>query len=518
MISMRRFAVVLTFLANAVLPLTARGQGIVPTDFSDVAVRGQLDYPTDFAFLPDGRLFVIEQYTARVRLVMGSGAFGTFDPALTVDSVRIGGERGLLSIAIDPRWPSSPYVYVYACHLDGFIHVTRYQAIGDLADGSSGNLRLDAASKYCLLRDIPDVSGFDNGGAMRFAADSTLFVSLGQDDSYCGAQDTTSLRGVILRLEVRGLPASGPPDKALLVATGNPFVAHANRNARLVWALGLRNPYRIQHDAPTGRLFVADVGEGLWEEIDIDDAPALNFGWPRMQGNVPHASCPGPVPAMTAPIYVYARPGSGTNVAVIGAGVYRATGCPACPFPPEYEGDYFFSDYYQGFLRRLKLSGGTWSIAPAVPGQPDASNWGTGFNEVSGWVEGPDGALWYCRQATSGASFSGQIRKIRYGGLLGVADPRVAAVRFGPPAPSPARGGTRLTFTLARDARTSLRLYDGGGRLVVVLAPERWTIAGTHEIAWDGRGADGVPAAAGIYFAVLRVDGASHMQRLPLVR
>src|SRR5205085_8974410 len=126
------------------------------------------------------------------------------------------------------------------------------------------------------------------------------------------------------------------------------------------------------------------------------------------------SSCPGigSTGVMSAPIYAYDR--SGFTASVISGGVYRGGSCVSCNFPLEYQGDFFFSDYYEGFLRRLKYSEGVWDLAPPVPGQPNGIDWATGFRQVSDYQNGPDGALWYCRMAYDFQDDTGEIRRIYF--------------------------------------------------------------------------------------------------------
>jgi len=481
---------------------------------------GDLYFPVGMAFLPDGRLVVAEKQ-GTLRLIV-EGKLGAVDPFGTVDSVQSAAPRkGLLGVAVDARWPGRPYVYVCYDALGSTVRVSRYKAVGDLDVGTSVVLGLDPESRYDVLRDLPDTSAANGCGALRFGPDSMLYVSLGDGNDPCSAQDTTSLRGVVLRLEVSGLPegAGGPPDRSLLVPPDNPFVEHPNPSARLVWTLGLRNPFRFHVDRADGALFIADVGESAFEEINRAEAGGLCFGWPYFEGGAAHAaSCapPGPTGCST-PVYAYGDRSPGGMASVIGGDVYRGAGCTNCNFPPGYEGDYFFSDYYAGFLRRLKLVGGSWQIAAPVPGQPSGTDWGLGFEGVSDYATGPDGALWYCRNGDGNAG--GEIHRIVYVAPNSSAPAaRADGVTFSPPFPSPASGAVRFAYALPRPARVTLVLFDAGGRPVRRVVPSTFQSAGRYSPAWDGRLEDGREAAPGVYLARLRVDGASLERRVALLR
>jgi glucose/arabinose dehydrogenase len=263
---------------------------------------------------------------------------------------------------------------------------------------------MDAASRYDLVTSIPDNANNHNGGTVRFGPDGMLYVSLGEDAQPCAAQDTSSLRGVILRLDVTRLPEGpgGPPPAALITPAGNPF-PNGSLNARVIWAYGLRNPFRFHIDPVTGALFIADVGQDTWEEADFAPQAGMNFGWPIREGNAAYnAACPA-VGALTAPILTFDHD---EGSSVMSAGVYRRPPTSRNGFPLGYEGDYFCSDYYTGFMWRMKRTGTAWAVAPAVPGQPSSTHWGSGFETVSDYLVGADGALWYCSQS------GGQVRRV----------------------------------------------------------------------------------------------------------
>ena len=151
-----------------------------------------------------------------------------------------------------------------------------------------------------------------------------------------------------------------------------------------------------------------------------------------------------PDPSPTPGIYAYDR--SGFTAAVISAGVYRTIGCSACSFPQEYDGDYFFSDFYDGFMRRLKFTDNGWQLAAPVQGQPNALDWGRGFQEIADYLNGPDGALWYCKMSYDFTPGTGEIRRVYYESPVNsVTDRPTAGVELAPRAsdavPRPRRAG-----------------------------------------------------------------------------
>lgn len=510
-------------LALAATAPRALAQVALPDGFRDSLVVGSLNLPTSLAFLPDGRLLFVEQTSKRIRLLV-RGALSPTDPVGTVDSVNTSGlERGLLGIAVDPGWPARPYVYVHCDHANGnTIRISRYELQGDLAGTGSGALALVAGSRRDILAGLPDAASNHNGGTVRFGTDGKLYASIGDDAMGCLAQDITSWHGVIFRLDVSNVPAGGGPAPSLATITpaDNPFVGNASPAARLVWAFGLRNPFRFHVDYSTGGLFVTDVGENTWEEVNQVTAGGKNLGWPGFEANeTGDPTCPEALPP-TFPIYAYDH---SFGQAVISAGQYPPIAVPAAAgvFPSEYGGDYFFSDYYTGYLWRLKRTAGNWAIAPPVAGQPDPGIWAFGFDGVSDWMPGPDGMLWYCRQYTTGAN-TGQIGAIAWSESTPPPPPPppgpVARVSFATPYPQPSGGVVTLAFNHSVDGVVTLRVFDLRGRLVRVLMDRRLDVAGDRTVVWDGLDDDGRKAPSGLYVAKLEAPGGERARRIVLVR
>jgi hypothetical protein len=176
----------------------------------------------------------------------------------------------------------------------------------------------------------------------------------------------------------------------------------------LIWAWGFRNPFRIQVDPATGDVFIADVGWNTWEEVSQATEGGQNFSWPGFEANMPYLTCPRVGPD-TPPIYAVNHTEGWAAVMV--AGVYRRPPGANRPFPVEYEGDLFLSDYYATVMRRLRRNGKSWSVAPPVAGQPSLVNWASGLWTVPDYAISPDGSLWYSRMGPVGPSL-GEIRRI----------------------------------------------------------------------------------------------------------
>ncbi len=504
----RSLKVAALVLVSALTAVPRPAGAALPTDFADQLVVSGLSQPSSFAFLPDGRMIIVEQNTRNVVLALADGTKST---RLTITDVNTSGnERGLLGVAVDPDWPTRPYVYFYFDQTPSIkIYISMYTASGDLTDPNSTTINF--AGRYNIITDIPDAASNHNGGTLRFGPDGMLYASLGEDAHPCGAQDPTLLKGNILRLDVSALPGagSGPPARSVITPTDNPFYPSGNPNMDLVYAYGLRNPFRFHIDPMDGTLFIADVGQSAWEEVD-ECKGGENFGWPGFEGPAFRTStCPPTSP--TGPIAWYDR--SGFTASIISATLYRPTPGGIYNFPTDYHGDYFFAEYYQGFIRRIKKTGGTWAPAPGVPGQPNANDWATAIANVSDYAVGPDGGLYYCKQFSSPS-----IRRIVYTANQGAADPGPRppiALRAYPNPFVRSLGSVTVEFSAPAGAAANLDVFDIGGRRVMSL-PGIIAEEGPTRITWDGTGEAGRALKAGVYWIRVGVNETSETTRVVL--
>jgi glucose/arabinose dehydrogenase len=269
--------------------------------------------------------------------------------------VTSGGERGLLSMAFDPQYAANGFFYVYYTSApNGDIVVERYGgAVGADVAGTTPTPVIT----------IPHPGAANhNGGLLMFDPDGMLVLGTGDGggggDPSSNAQNLTALLGKLLRLDVRTLPYTIPPT--------NPFVGRTDARQE-IWAFGLRNPWRYAYDRGTtpAVLYVADVGQDAWEEIDAVAASAagLNYGWNRLEGS--HCY-PASVTVCTVnggtvtPIAEYDH--SAGRCSITGGFVYRGAAIP------EVSGQYFYSDYCAGFLASLDgtrttgFTTRTWSV------------------------------------------------------------------------------------------------------------------------------------------------------------
>jgi glucose/arabinose dehydrogenase len=298
----------------------------VPTGFTDTVVAGGLNTPTAMALAPDGRIFVCQQGGA-LRVIKNGVLLPTPFLTVTVDS---SGERGLLGIAFDPNFVSNQLVYIYYTATTPTIHnrISRFTASGDVA----------LAGSETIVMDLPNLSTATNhnGGALHFGPDGNLYVAVGDNANGANAQTLATRLGKMLRITSTGaIPAD------------NPFFNQATGDNRAIWALGLRNPFTFSFQPGVGRMFINDVGQNIWEEIN-DGIAGSNYGWPTCEG-----FCNPPNPSFRDPIFAYAN--DANTCAITGGAFYN----PQVPqFPSNFIGNYFFADFCGGWIRRLNPAAG----------------------------------------------------------------------------------------------------------------------------------------------------------------
>jgi glucose/arabinose dehydrogenase len=288
----------------------------------------------------DPRLFVVEK-GGRIRIVQ-EGALLPL-PFLDLSAqVSAGGEQGLLGLAFDPQYATTGRFVVHYTNLAGDNRVSAFRVSQD------PNIA-DPLSEVAILG-VDQPFPNHNGGQVLFGADGTLYVTLGDggssNDPGGRGQSLADLLGSILRIQpLDGGGYAIPPD--------NPFVEVPETRPE-IWSYGLRNPWRMDLDAATGDLYVADVGQGRWEEVSVSVAGAgagrgANFGWSIMEGPecVGTSSCD--QTGLELPVVWYDHD---RGCSITGGFVYRGAAIPAL------QGHYFYSDYCAGFVRSFRLEGG----------------------------------------------------------------------------------------------------------------------------------------------------------------
>jgi glucose/arabinose dehydrogenase len=314
----------------------------------DVVAEG-LDAPVDIATAGDGsgRIFVVEQ-TGAIRIVKADHLQPT--PFLAIaDRVAAGGERGLLGLAFHPDYPADPRFFVDYTNVDGNTVVASYRVSPTDPD------QADPASETILLT-ITQPYANHNGGALVFGTDGMLYVGMGDGgsggDPQGNGQALDTLLGKILRIDVLGPDATAT--KPYGIPSDNPYAeVDASPGARPeIWLSGMRNPWRIRVDDATGILWIGDVGQAAWEEIDAI-TPAMggaNLGWNTMEGTHCFATDPCDRSGLTLPVAEY---GHDVGCAVVGGVVVHGGGVPAIA------DRYVFAD---------ECSGNIWTLDPTGDG------------------------------------------------------------------------------------------------------------------------------------------------------
>lgn len=286
---------------------------------------GGFDSPLELKHAGDDRLFVVE----RGGLIKILNSDGTVNPTPFLDISSIttsGGERGLLGLAFHPDYSNNGHFYVYYINLSGNTQISRFTVSGDpdVADSSSELQMLSFTQPFTN----------HNGGHLAFGPDGMLYIASGDGgsggDPQNNSQTLSTLLGKILRLDVDAPAPYIPAD--------NPFIDNPS-GLDEIWAYGVRNPWKFSFDSETGDLWIADVGQNAWEEINRTPGTeaGLNFGWRCYEGNNPFNTngCP-PQSELTFPLAVYANASS--RCSVTGGYVYRGDEFPAI------QGLYFFAD------------------------------------------------------------------------------------------------------------------------------------------------------------------------------
>jgi glucose/arabinose dehydrogenase len=326
-------------------------------------VQGNLSSPVHVTHAGDGsgRLFIVEQ-AGRIRIRKNGALLDT--PFLDIGRrVSCCGERGLLSVAFPPHYRTKPHFYVYYTDSAGDLAVARYRVTAnpDVAD---------PASEEVVLKINHPVFSNHNGGQLAFGPDGYLYIGTGDGggsgDPENHAQNSRSLLGKILRIDVE----SGVFPYA--IPATNPYRGNPTNFRGEIWALGVRNPWRFSFDRRTGDLYIGDVGQDAYEEIDFQSAASRggeNYGWrcrEGLHGYAGHASeCTGLT--LTDPVAEYSHDG---HCSVTGGAVYRGRQYG------DLNGIYFYGDFCSGQIWGLRFEDGVWTARALLDSDLSLSSFG----------------------------------------------------------------------------------------------------------------------------------------------
>lgn len=520
--------------------------------------------PVDLQNAGDGtnRLFVVEQ-AGRIRVFPNDTLVTTakvfLDISANVDSG--GNEEGLLGLAFHPEYPDSPYIYVnYATDMPStHTQISRFTVSSD-PDSA------DATSERSILQ-IPKPAANHNAGQLAFGPDAYLYLGTGDGggagDPNGNGQMLTTLLGSMLRIDVDNPQA--PLNYG--IPADNPYAGNVLGYREEIWAHGFRNPWRFSFDSQTDSLWLGDVGQDLWEEIDIV-RKGENYGWNIIEGNHCYPSGPCDMTGLSLPVWEYFHQAGRRSIT--GGHVYRGTDIP------DIAGLYIYADYSTGEIWSLEWDGATATNTLLIDMATLVSSFGVdesrelyftglidgrvyklvhdpqtpvfvtafsgvavddgvaltwevyadegfeGFKLLREEGDGPtvpllNGALLsrHTRAFTDATTSPG----VRYRYTLVVMNRGEAlstsSVTIDVPAvgsalyqnhPNPFNPTTTIDFFVAKRTRVTLDVYDVRGAHVQSLLDE-WRNGGRHFAVWDGRDATGAAQASGVYFYKLATDG-----------
>ncbi|HEU4328115.1 MAG TPA: PQQ-dependent sugar dehydrogenase [Roseiflexaceae bacterium] len=343
--------------APAGQPTAQPAAGETPTIALSEIADG-LDQPLHVTHAGDGsgRLFVVEK-PGRIVVVRDGRAQ---EPAFLDITDRVGSEsseQGLLSVAFHPRYAENGRLFVNYTDREGDTVIARFQAQGDAADPQSEAVLLTIDQPY------PN----HNGGLVKFGPDGFLYIGMGDGgsggDPQGNGQKMTTLLGKMLRIDVDSEPYAVPPD--------NPWAGQSDARGE-IWSYGLRNPWRFSFDRATGALFIADVGQNAYEEINLQQRAegGDNYGWNVTEGLhcFRNDSCADS--DLVAPVAEYDHE-NGNGCSITGGYVYRGSAAPSL------QGFYFFGDYCSGRMWTLReVTPGAWQQTPVLDSRLNISSFG----------------------------------------------------------------------------------------------------------------------------------------------
>jgi glucose/arabinose dehydrogenase len=365
------------FVIGLALISTNAPAATLPANFTETQFASGLTNPTAMAFAPDGRLFVCQQ-GGQLRVVKNGALLATPFVSLTVDS---NGERGLLGVAFDPNFATNSFVYVYYTATTPQVHnrVSRFTA-------SMANPDVAQPGSELAILDLNNLSSATNhnGGAIHFGPDGKLYIAVGENANPANAQTIGNLLGKILRINPDGtLPADNP--------ASFPGIAGSTSGInRAIWSVGLRNPYTFTFQPVSARMFINDVGQNSWEEIN-DGISGSNYGWSICEG-----ACVPPNANFRDPLFQYGHGNSTTTgCAITGGAFYNPT---TENFPVDYIGKYFYAEFCTGWIRRFDPATGT------------DTSFATGISNPVDLIVTADGSLYYLARG------AGSVFKVRFNG------------------------------------------------------------------------------------------------------
>ena len=446
--------------------------------------------PVDLQYAPDGsdRLFVVEQEGSIY--VFENDALVT-DKSIFLDirdRIVFQGERGLLGLAFHPDYENNGYFFInYIAPGPLRTVVSRFQVTADDPDVG------DESSEHIII-EINQPFTNHNGGQVVFGPDGYLYIGMGDGgwggDPYNNSQNLTNLLGAILRIDVDAVSSTlnyGIP-------IDNPFAADTLGYRDEIYAYGLRNPWRFSFDSSTNTCWISDVGQDLYEEIDILEYGG-NYGWNIMEGfncYNPPSECD--TTGLILPIYTYDH---NIGESITGGFVYRGT------LVPDIYGKYIFADFEYGYVWSLEYDGDN---APEVITLGDL-----GPYSVTSFGVDQHNELYIC-------SFDGTIYKfVQTDSAVDDGDLRPNKFSLYQNYPNPFNPVTRINYDLPIQGNVTITIHDILGRHIKTLVNQVQS-AGDRSVIWDATNDQGNPVSAGVYLYKIQAGEFVQTRKMVLLK
>jgi len=350
----------------------------IAPQFTHVRIATGLAHPTAFTIAKDGRIFIAEQ-AGRVRVIENGQLLS--EPVLSISVNQAGpqgfSERGLIGITLDPDFATNNYMYIFYTTPNDPVRsrVVRYTL--------NGNTAITASAQTIIDLDPLSEAHNHNGGGLHFGQDGKLYIATGDNATPANSQNLDNTHGKILRLN----PDGSIPD-------GNPFTSGSDQK-KMIWVYGLRNPFTFDIQESTGKIYINDVGQERWEEINDATTAGQNFGWPTEEGM-------GSV--YVNPVFTYPIMGQ-SECAITGGCFFEPE---ATNYPSKYQGKYFFMDYCANWIAVLD---------PATGAKTEVFSSNVASSPIGIDVH-PDGNLYYLNRGSYDGTGIGSVYRIVYSGNL----------------------------------------------------------------------------------------------------
>ncbi len=473
-----RYKLFIAFLTGLMLQSLAWGQFQIEKAFPNLVFTRPVDLQV--AGHQSNRLLVVEQ----------PGIIKVFENSPLADSAATflditdrvydsGNEQGLLGLAFHPDYANNGYFYVdYTATQPNRTVISRFKV-------SQTNPNLAEADSELVILEFNQPYSNHNGGQLAFGPqDGYLYIATGDGGSYgdpeCNAQNLETLLGAILRIDVNQSsgqnPYGIPPD--------NPFAENSQGYREEIFAYGLRNPWRFSFDPVTNLLWAGDVGQDLWEEIDII-INGGNYGWSMFEGTHCYNSswsCTPPCDStgLEMPVWEYSH---SLGQSVTGGYVYRGPGVP------ELTGKYIYADFGSGRIWSLEYSGSPPAANTLLlDTNLGISSFGTDQNQEL-YICAFDGYIYKFSPTASSTGITEQP----------LPDNFVLYQNY----PNPFNAGTLIPFYLSRPAPVQILIFDLQGKEVVTLG-NTYLPAGRHYVRWRSLNSSGHAVSSGYYFYQLK--------------